>query len=1440
MNGDTVESLYEALHSTKAKNVITTTAVSSLLATLESQDGELCSLNIQTFCAILHIVLKGKDCPEGERILVLFANELYQQSLLSQDTESSESVLVNIAKEVDVGHLIEYFVDSSRPNVIRIWVGIIMQQLLRGPEAVFEQFQHTPEDIRRSIGPSVISEGNEIVRLICGQLLKALLNSDILPEELWPVGTNKKDYETFPTESQSQSGWKSLFQKWVDGRWPDNPSQAPPQLLYFSHGVVTTPPFRLGAAGENIEFVLEGGYILMLTTSTENELDQILQVPCSSVNRISVSDTSSIINGKAVYNIIIDVKEGSEVSCYLNSKLKSVQQLCLTMTSYIGELMEDLRSQCLEAEFPEERFQVSQAEEDILVQGKGSSPESQSRDRPSEENEHQDLVSHSVFSEDEEVNTAFNLESETQTEFPRGQTDNNKSSLADGELEKSQQNPHNTNVTNKGNVSDSVPNTKPGASQTKLSQSSRDTDLNANKLPKNYLLKPKPPIAASKGKVESTRTTLPTKTNTISKDKEGTAQSTAPGKPTSIYDLPANEDDQTKVKKTIHNTKGVKNKVGGSQQKGKTSGKDRVKNAKTYQKPKPTPMEVEEPIPAKRSSQRVAASQAKVSMSKINDDPENIEDDLSDERDSGPAQSNVSRKRKTVEQPADPAVPEAKLNHSFELDSEKDEEAFDLQQQDAQELGLIDSNLPLEDPFQVDDDLYSASPQASKGRTNYSQDKPQGPSRKTAAVNFANQLDGLLSDDLNGDNKTTHTNTLRKGLFKKRPLPSAPPPKLGELTQSMSKKKSAVTEKKISGELVQGAEDDNSHHSQYEDAQGLQLDKCNPAKPDYQQTEEVLPVISCEMEVKENQTVGKTNGAKEVSDTKLFVFAVEKENESLIVATQGDPVLEIPSHPLSRFSKISKQEVVHKPVTAKAIDSNVHQSNLESSPPILPPPDTILVEEKKRKVATEIALPSKRRRSIASKSSDNLPISRPDPRPQIKTSLESSTSKSKTLLDDRSIRKPNLIHFGSKGALNQGFSSTSKPVPERDPELPITTPNMAKEQPHHNKRRHVDQDEESLFISQSPPRKRQSISPPDLAASTIAPVLTEDNSAPMALVLSNLKSSSQGSRVDAFGSPLAQNTIPSIGQILKFQQRGPAPEFGQLAPRTLDFQQDVPSITVKSPEYDAKDTPDIFGPRIKVVSIAKARPAPPGESPIRYVPHTKTQHGTYEGILTMENIQEENVLPDPFVEDVHRQSSGFTERLRARQTNSQSKTDGSLNVPFSDPDKTLVEIEEQHTTRELSSEHHDTRELSSPSELTTNSSFRSDDSSNTPTQELSPHSQWSLAVRPHYRGYADTVHKIADEMVIRLANEEDASSLIVRQYNDNATTMLEGLTSERDKEKLSIREQIENKKKELIRMYSEANKVMAQTEKDLKTAPMGDLNREWQKRQDAILREMKG
>jgi hypothetical protein len=62
----------------------------------------------------------------------------------------------------------------------------------------------------------VVEEGNEILRIICGQILKVLLTWDIALKDLWPINTDPKLYAEFPISSQKDKHWSNAFQAYMD------------------------------------------------------------------------------------------------------------------------------------------------------------------------------------------------------------------------------------------------------------------------------------------------------------------------------------------------------------------------------------------------------------------------------------------------------------------------------------------------------------------------------------------------------------------------------------------------------------------------------------------------------------------------------------------------------------------------------------------------------------------------------------------------------------------------------------------------------------------------------------------------------------------------------------------------------------------------------------------------------------------------------------------------------------------------------------------------------------------------------------------------------------------------------------------------------------------------------------------------------------------------
>lgn len=69
---------------------------------------------------------------------------------------------------------------------------------------------------RRELGNVVLKEPNEIIRIICGQLITSLLSAGVISEHIWPVNIDKRLYENFPTASLGSRGWNQQFQNYMD------------------------------------------------------------------------------------------------------------------------------------------------------------------------------------------------------------------------------------------------------------------------------------------------------------------------------------------------------------------------------------------------------------------------------------------------------------------------------------------------------------------------------------------------------------------------------------------------------------------------------------------------------------------------------------------------------------------------------------------------------------------------------------------------------------------------------------------------------------------------------------------------------------------------------------------------------------------------------------------------------------------------------------------------------------------------------------------------------------------------------------------------------------------------------------------------------------------------------------------------------------------------
>jgi hypothetical protein len=388
----------------------------------------------------------------------------------------------------------------------------------------------------------------------------------------------------------------------------------------------------------------------------------------------------------------------------------------------------------------------------------------------------------------------------------------------------------------------------------------------------------------------------------------------------------------------------------------------------------------------------------------------------------------------------------------------------------------------------------------------------------------------------------------------------------------------------------------------------------------------------------------------------------------------------------------------------------------------------------------------------------------------------------KVLVDDHIFRKPPVISFNEKGPRNQGPSSILKSSARR-PQL-VARPRISpsgEDSVHSRKRKlEVAGDRETA----SPSNKRQSISPEDdtvsnmeghgFASSPPVPPFIEPASQVTAFGRKGgtssrrvSKPSSQASRVDINGSPIAPKSH-QIDRISKLKRR-------LLADRSVESHAPEPS---QHRGLLVQQSPGIFGPKLRLSSIPKARPSSPEETLPRYIAHKKTQSGSYEGINSNGLVVPETALADPFLDKATNCSSDFTNRLLAGcskagdNPNAGSNQGKGITSQLSERAPVCAERLPQHVNKSLKikgnsrlgkritemlldetkqtfadAENLQESDISSPPELTSASTRES----LTELQSRSPLSDkrgaknlWNLALRPHYENLSETMHRIAD------------------------------------------------------------------------------------------------
>jgi hypothetical protein len=93
-------------------------------------------------------------------------------------------------------------------------------------------------------------------------------------------------------------------------------------------------------------------------------------------------------------------------------------------------------------------------------------------------------------------------------------------------------------------------------------------------------------------------------------------------------------------------------------------------------------------------------------------------------------------------------------------------------------------------------------------------------------------------------------------------------------------------------------------------------------------------------------------------------------------------------------------------------------------------------------------------------------------------------------------------------------------------------------------------------------------------------------------------------------------------------------------------------------------------------------------------------------------------------------------------------------------------------------------------------------------------------------------------VIIRLADEEDKMGLLVEEYKDNGTKILDNLAQKRAEEKSKMLHSLEQKKNAMVTTYTVAKESISKAVEKLKQRPLGRVDKDWGKKQDLIREKM--
>ncbi|TQS35362.1 hypothetical protein Golomagni_04219 [Golovinomyces magnicellulatus] len=256
---------------------------------------------------IMEIVLQPEQSRFSERAVYLLTVSLHNDYVPPEDNSRKEYIVKR-----SLPFLTKYLVDSKNNHAMRRWVGVLCLELHRELICSRESIDTYPNTERQKFGRLIIEEPDKILKIICGQILRSLCENGTPVESLFPRDYKDIVHNSFPHGIKEGKTWYESFQNYlrsisrqIDGyreqyvsahfkAWPLTYSRNGEVIILIS-STIMKPDTSLFFENQIIYLGLERESITILVPPTTTNINQIIEIHyhCIDILKLTVREPNT-------------------------------------------------------------------------------------------------------------------------------------------------------------------------------------------------------------------------------------------------------------------------------------------------------------------------------------------------------------------------------------------------------------------------------------------------------------------------------------------------------------------------------------------------------------------------------------------------------------------------------------------------------------------------------------------------------------------------------------------------------------------------------------------------------------------------------------------------------------------------------------------------------------------------------------------------------------------------------------------------------------------------------------------------------------------------------------------------------------------------------------------------------------------------------------------